>query len=253
MLFDTHCHLDFPEFADELPQWLDKMKQLQITQVCLPAIGPSNWERVLVLAKQYPAQICCALGIHPCFPVNDVNAVEDLRRLVRKERQFVSAIGEIGLDGRFNDDESQEILFTEQLAIAREAALPVIVHCVKRHHRVLPLLKDADLTQGGVIHAFNGDYNRARQYVDLGYKLGVGSTFMWPSASTLRETLSKLPIECLLFETDAPDMPLPGAKKGTATPLDVTEVAEKFCLLRRESTEMVIANIYQNSCTLLHR
>lgn len=87
----------------------------------------------------------------------------------------------------------------------------------------------------------------------MGFKLGVGASFMWPSASPLREALTKLPLQAIVFETDAPDMPLPGHKKGDATPLDVIEVAKHFAALRQESTKTVIDTVYKSSCMVIRR
>lgn len=253
MYFDTHCHLDFPIFDAQLDQWLKKLQMKQVSHICVPSIGPSNWQRVLQLGKLYPDQVYCALGIHPCFLPAQNDSIERLTNLVQTHRHAISAIGEIGLDGRYSNDDQQEHIFGEQLLLAKRVELPVLVHCVKRHHRLLPMLKQAALNQAGVIHAFTGDYKTASTYIDMGFKLGVGASFMWPSASPLREALTKLPLQAIVFETDAPDMPLPGHKKGDATPLDVIEVAKHFAALRQESTKTVIDAVYKSSCMVIRR
>ncbi len=250
MYFDTHCHFDFSPFNQDLPFWLSELQKTQINKLCIPAVGPRNWQQVVDLVKQYPDQLTCGLGIHPCFIHPSQDEFEQLAVTVKLNRSSIVAIGETGLDGRQGDDAVQEALLEKHFTLATEHQLPVILHCVKRHHRLLPMLKRARLPKTGVIHAFTGDRALAKQYIDLGFKLGIGGALTWPSAEKLRQAVKYAPLESLVLETDAPDMPLSGMQKGHNTPLSVIDIFSEIIHLRNESTKTVKISLYQSSLDL---
>ena len=221
---DSHCHLDNKAFSETLPELLAQCQQLNINRIIVPSIAPSNFQNVLNLSKTYhnkPIQIYPCLGIHPWFlqALNDAHLTQ-LSALVSKSKPDIIAIGEIGLDGAIakkaedygqtveENWQQQQHFFDYQLNIAKQENLPVIVHHRQSHDKIVPLLKRYQLARAGIIHGFSGSYQQAIQYLDLGFKLGVGSTITYARATKTINTIKRLPLTSLVLETDAPSMPL---------------------------------------------
>lgn len=221
---DSHCHLDDNAFTEQLPWLLAQCQQLAVNRIIVPAISPKNFDQVLKLAKKYhhnPIKIYPCLGIHPWF-LQDLHNdhLDQLTALVAKSTQDIIAIGEIGLDGTIakNAPEHgqtieenwthQQHFFDYQLNLAKQQSLPVIIHHRQSHDKIMPFLKRYKLAKAGVIHGFTGSYQQAIAYIDLGFKLGVGSTISYSRAKKTINTIKRLPLESLVIETDAPSMPL---------------------------------------------
>lgn len=229
---DSHCHLDDIAFSEQLPALLSQCQQLAINRIIVPSISPDNFTQVLSLAKRYsgnltgplkdnPIKIYPCLGIHPWFlqKLNDSH-LEQLNDAVIQARDKIIAIGEIGIDGAIAKNAAahgqkpednllhQQHFFDYQLNLAKQQDLPVIVHHRQSHDKIMPLLKRYQLERKGIIHGFSGSYQQAKGYIDLGFKLGVGSTITYSRAKKTINTLKRLPLESLVLETDAPSMPL---------------------------------------------
>jgi TatD DNase family protein len=204
-LFDTHCHLDVAAFDADRAQVLQHTRQLGVRNILVPAIDAEHWDGLLKLCESeqglYPA-----LGLHPVFlESHRTEHLEQLEQYVVKHRPV--AIGEIGLDYfiRELDRDAQRKLFEAQLVIARDAQLPVVLHVRKAHDEVLSCLKKTPVP-GGTAHAFNGSEQQARQYIDMGFKLGFGGTLTWERSHKIRELARSIPLDAIVLETDAPDM-----------------------------------------------
>ncbi|WP_232300015.1 TatD family hydrolase [Colwellia sp. MT41] len=217
---DSHCHLDDSVFSEQLPALLAQCATLAIKRIIVPAIAPDNFDKVLNLAQYHhnkPIKIYPCLGIHPWFllGLNDTH-LELLSEKVTQAKNDIIAIGEIGLDGAIikrSDDPAAELakqqhFFDFQLNLAKQQNLPVIVHHRQSHDKIMPFLKRYQLNRAGIIHGFTGSYQQAKGYLDLGFKLGVGSTITYSRAKKTINTLKRLPLDCLVLETDAPSMPL---------------------------------------------
>jgi len=217
---DSHCHLDNKAFKEQLPSLLTQCAKLAINRIIIPSISPGNFDKVLDLTKHYhntPIKLYPCLGIHPWFlaGLNDSH-LEQLSVEVSQNRDNIIAIGEIGIDGaniKRHDEPEKELLkqqhfFDFQLNLAKQQSLPVIVHHRQSHHYIVPLLKKYKLAQAGIIHGFSGSYQQAKDYLDLGFKLGIGSTITYSRAKKTINTVKRLPLESLVLETDAPSMPL---------------------------------------------
>jgi TatD DNase family protein len=221
---DSHCHLDDKAFKEYLPALLTQCAELDIKRIIVPSIAPDNFTQVLSLAKRHhdnPIKIYPCLGIHPWFLKGlDDSHLKKLSEIVTKSRNDIVAIGEIGLDGAIaknaeNHGQTQEDnwnhqqhFFDFQLNLAKQQDLPVIVHHRQSHDKIMPLLKRYKLARAGVIHGFSGSYQQAKGYIDLGFKLGVGSTITYSRAKKTINAIKRLPLECLILETDAPSMPV---------------------------------------------
>ena len=263
-IIDTHCHLDFPVFDDDRDVILKNCQDNNIDAIVVPGVNHKNWQRVISLSRQYEI-IHPALGLHPCF-LHEHQA-DDLDKLAQLcDTESLVAIGEIGLDFYDNkrhkkpvDEPDREIdrnlvrdqqrhYFSEQLQIARQYQLPVLIHARKSHDEVIQYLKAAQL-QPGIIHAFSGSYEQAREYLKLGFKLGFGGAYTYPKASKLRSLLLRLPLDAWVLETDAPDMSPVDHHGERNSPLYLTEIAQEFISLytAEPASEKIIMQLHHNT------
>jgi TatD DNase family protein len=251
-LFDSHCHLDFPVFDAQRQALMQQAKVAGISQILVPGVTADNFERVLSLRQRWPEQLTVALGLHPCFiEQHTKHCVERLADALQREADIV-AVGEIGLDFRADmaAAEVQVMLLKQQLDLARQHDLPVILHVVKAHERMLSLLKRYRLAGGGVVHAYSGSIEQAREYAKLGFRLGIGGTITYPKARRQQQLAAELPLEWMLLETDAPDMPLYGFTDQPNSPLQVLRVAQQLSSLRGISVDQVAEQTLANAMTL---
>jgi TatD DNase family protein len=256
---DSHCHLDFDAFSDNLPNLLQQCQQAHIHHIVIPTIGPKNWLKVLALAKEYQAEavkLHPCLGIHPWF-LNDLTAdsLTVLTNLVAMYLSEIVAIGEAGIDGVIAQEQnnlSQQIeVFEQQLSLAKTYHLPVIVHHRRSHQHIVPMLRQEKLDKGGIIHAFSGSYQQACQYIDLGFKLGIGGTITYPRAEKTIKAIKRLPLTSLVLETDAPAMPLYGFQGQDNSPLQLLTVFESLANIRSESSREIAQILEQNIKSVL--
>lgn len=252
MWIDTHCHLDAPEFGDQHALAVDARQRAAAHGVGLcvnPAVERSNWDTVRLLAHRLGDAY--ALGIHPLYVPqagdDDLAALDAALTKHRDDPRLV-AVGEIGLDFFVPAlcepamRERQERFYREQLKLARQHRLPVILHVRRsadvllRHLRELP-------TGGGIAHAFNGSAQQARAFIDLGIKLGFGGAVTFEAAVKLRRLAMDLPLSALVLETDAPDIPphwlyataterAAGQAQGVNTPAELPRMGEVIAGLR---------------------
>lgn len=206
---DTHCHLDAGEFEADRDAVVQRARAAGVGSVVLPAIAPFDFDTVRELAQRHGLQY--ALGIHPLYvePLTEA-ALDELAAALAAHRDDprLVAVGEIGLDHFVPglDRAKQSRFFERQLDLAREHGLPVLLHT---RRAVDPVLKQLRLRPGlgGIAHAFNGSEQQARAFIELGFKLGFGGAMTFERALQLRRLAAGLPLEALVLETDAPDMP----------------------------------------------
>jgi TatD DNase family protein len=215
---DTHCHLDAPEFDADRAQVIERARQAGVGLMVVPAVTPATFESARAAAVQCGGAY--ALGCHPLY-VHEVGLdaparLRDALLLWRDDPRLV-AVGEIGLDyfvPSLQDTDSlqrQESLYADQLALAAEMGLPVILH-VRRSADVLlkHLRRQRSAGQpvpGGIAHAFNGSEQQAKAFLDLGFKLGFGGAMTFERALQIRRLATWLPDDAIVLETDAPDIP----------------------------------------------
>lgn len=256
-LVDTHCHLDFIGGAAEQHALWQRCRAAGLSALLVPGVSPSQWSRVVAAATD--DGIFVALGVHPCYlggadvPVSASAAVQQLQQQIEALPTDVRAtrlvaIGECGLDGMIDTPMSTQIHFFEaQLELARHCALPVVIHARRCHNDMLRCLKRVRVPRGGVIHAFSGSTEIAREYVALGFLLGVGGTITYERANKTRNTLAHMPLASLLLETDAPDMPLAGRQGEPNSPLHLPLVAAALAQLRGESPQLIARQTTANA------
>lgn len=244
-IIDSHCHLDMPAFDKDRQQVLENARAAGVTGFVVPGTTENSWRQILALATR-EIDIYPALGLHPYFCAeHSVEQVDKLRLLA--EREHPVAIGEIGLDF-FRPDLDQALqlqLFERQLQVAQELALPVILHTRKAHDQVLKLLKKYPL-EGGISHAFNGSWQQARHYIDLGFCLGFGGMLTYERSHRLHKLALQVPLEHIVLETDAPDMPGADHQYQRNSPEYLPEVLDALTKLRSETCAEIAATTSAN-------
>ncbi|GLI37729.1 TatD family hydrolase [Geobacter hydrogenophilus] len=205
MLTDTHCHLDDPILSSRLGEVMAAARQARIGRIIVPGVAPGGWERIASLAREHEG-IFPAFGIHPqaADQAND----DALARLTILANSAV-ALGEIGLDHlpHHVPRSTQETALREQLRIAVAAGLPVIIHCRRAFEPLLRILREEGVSRvGGVMHAFSGSVEIARECIRLGLFISVAGTVTYRNAVRPVAVAREIPLEHLLLETDAPDM-----------------------------------------------
>lgn len=209
-LIDTHTHLDFPDFDADRPALLAESRALGVRQMVVLGVYRDNWQRVWDLVQSDP-DLHAALGLHPVYldqhRADDPTQLRDWLNRLAGHRQLC-AVGEIGLDYYIQtlDRERQQTLFEAQLHLAAEFELPALIHVRRSHAAVIATLKRIELKRAGIIHAFAGSFEEAREYIKLGFKLGLGGAATWPQALRMHRVLAKLPLDAVVLETDSPDM-----------------------------------------------
>lgn len=210
-LIDSHCHLDFPAFEHDRVQVIARSRALGVEKMLVVGTTRQHWSRLWNTVSNNDG-LYGAFGLHPYFLTehkdNDLQALIEQLTLYQ-DHPKLCAVGEIGLDFLLKElDAKQQIhLFEQQVAIAAEFNLPVVIHSRRANAQVTAILKKAKLPRAGIIHAFSGSYEEALEYIKLGFLLGFGGATTWPRATRLQAVLKQLPIDSIALETDSPDMP----------------------------------------------
>jgi TatD DNase family protein len=222
VFIDTHCHLDAAEFGDTQAAIVRNAAAAGVNRLVLPSVECGNFEAVRRLCKQYP-NCAPAYGIHPMYTDNAAPGDLDVMGEYLKQHKPI-AVGEIGLDFFIPhyDQARQEHFFVEQLKLARDFDLPVLLHIRRAQDTILKHLRhfygrsgptssgsgQASTTlRTGIAHAFSGSRQQADEFIRLGFKLGFGGAMTYTRATKLRELAATLPLDSIVLETDAPDIP----------------------------------------------
>lgn len=253
-LIDTHSHLDFPEFDADRKHVLSNAEASGVERVVVLGVTADNLQRVWQLACS-DSCVYAALGLHPVFLAQHRSEhLLELRNWFERLRgdPRLCAVGEIGLDYYLPelDPAEQQVLFEAQLQIACDFDLPALLHVRRSHAQVIATLKRYRLQRAGIIHAFAGSFEEAREYIKLGFKLGLGGAATWPQALRLRRTIARLPLESVVLETDAPDMApamYPGLRNS---PEHLPQIAQVLAELMGVSPEQLAAASSRTACEL---
>lgn len=242
---DTHCHFDAAEFALDRDIEYARARAGGVTTQIIPAIACDNFADVEAVCARY-AGCLPAWGLHPMLiAAHRPEHLALLREHVERHRPV--AIGEIGLDFFVPglDPTTQEYFYAEQLKIARDYDLPVLLHCRKSVDQILKQLRRIRV-RGGIAHAFNGSPQQAEMFIKLDFKLGFGGAFTWPRANNLRRLAVNLPLESIVLETDSPDIPPVWLGKAHNSPAELPQIAQTLAELRGVSiatiSEITTAN-----------
>lgn len=259
-LADTHCHLDFRQFDDDRDAVIARCRDSGIRWILNPGVDLDSSERAVRLAEEHP-EIYAAVGIHPNDGGSwDTQSLARLRTLA--EHPKVVAIGEIGLDfyRDTTDHDTQLRIFKDQLGLAAEMGLPVIIHSRNAARQVLEILREwweglggfgsALVDQPGVLHSFEGDLEIALQAVEMNFVLGVGGPVTFRNAPEKRALISALTLDAFVLETDAPFL-APHPHRGERNePAYVRWVAETVAAQANSSVSSVAQTTSKNAARL---
>ncbi|MCP4749846.1 MAG: TatD family hydrolase [Proteobacteria bacterium] len=249
---DTHCHLDFPEFDGDREKVLRTCEERNVRRFILPGVTRNRWESLVSLGRN-AQQLYIAPGLHPAFTVH--HRQEDLAVLagiIEENRDIVVGIGETGLDFFYKgfDADTQIEYFTQQVTMAGEAKLPLILHVRKAHDQAVKILRSHGFSHRGIVHCYSGSLQQAGRYLDLGFKLGVGGVVTYERSTRLRKTVSELPLSSFVLETDAPDIPVNGRQGERNSPEYLPEIFGALATFRNETEEEVRNQLYHNTIEL---
>lgn len=245
-MIDSHCHLDASEFDADRDAAYARALAAGVQGIVIPAVERANFGAVASLCRDYDGCFP-AYGIHPLFVARaEEGDLSALRETLQREQAV--AVGEIGLDNFIPDPDvaKQTHFFVEQLKIARDFDLPVIMHVRKSSDQILRELRKFKL-RGGIAHAFNGSRQQAEEFIKLGFKLGFGGAMTWQRARKIRELAATLPLDSIVLETDSPDIPPEWlGNPGRNEPAELPRIAQVLAELRgispAEVSEQTIAN-----------
>lgn len=245
-LFDSHCHLDAAEFDADREDVVARARAAGVAHQLVPAVGAAGWPKLRAVCAEFPG-LHPAYGLHPMFLASHREEhLDSLREWIDRERPV--AIGECGLDFYVEglDADLQQHYFEGQLAIAREAGLPVVVHARRAVDAVIAAIRRHAPVRG-VVHSYAGSAEQARQLHDLGFLVGLGGPVTYERARRLRKLAASLPLEQLLLETDAPDQPDAEIRGQRNEPARLATVLSVIAELRDEDPATIAAATTRNA------
>lgn len=233
-MIDTHAHI-LSEFYDDIDELIEELKSKDIIKVINCADSIETSKEVLNIYNKYEGYLLPAVGIHP--ENIDNSNLKTIENIIKEHKVF--AIGEIGLDYHYNDEnkDEQKEYFIKQLDLALKYDLPVIIHIREAMQECFDILKTRK--DKGIIHCFSGSVEMAREYIKLGYKLGIGGVLTFKN-SKLYEVIEKIDLKDIVLETDSPFLspePFRGKKNK---PCNVLYVAKRIAEIKNISLEEVI-------------
>ena len=246
MISDSHAHYDSSQFDEDRHELLSSMQENGIGTIINSGADWDSVTEVVELAEKYPF-LYAAVGLHP----DEVGALNEERFAYMKsqcQKEKVVAVGEIGLDYYWDNEahDVQKKWFIRQLELARELDLPVIVHSRDAAEDTLKIMKEYGQGLRGVIHCFSYSKELAREYVKMGFHIGVGGVVTFKNGKKLKEIVEEIPLERILLETDCPYLaPVPFRGKRNSS-LYISYIAEEIANIKGITYEEVVAQTEQN-------
>ncbi len=252
MLIDSHCHLNFKAFNDDRSDVLSRAKAAGLKAFLNPGTTLTDSQEIVALAKEI-SELYAAIGIHP----NDAGGVNDetlvaLRELSQAEK--VVAIGEIGLDYHWDEAPRpvQQRVFEQQLELATDLDLPVIIHQREASEDTMAILRQWAVGghPGLVLHSFSGDVPMAEEAIDLGFYIGISGPVTFKNARHLPDVVATVPSDRLLVETDAPFLSPHPFRGKRNEPARVALVAERIAEIKQQPIDSMSEQLTQNTQAL---
>jgi TatD DNase family protein len=250
MFIDSHCHLDFPEYRERLPEVLANMAAAQVSHALCISVDLPDFPLVRQLAETYP-HLYASVGVHPDYEDTPEPTVDFLVEAAKHPK--VIAIGETGLDYYrmadrvYADMEWQRTRFRTHIRAAIESGCPLIIHTRSASEDTIRILKEEGADRiGGVMHCFTESLEVAKQAIDLGFYISFSGIVTFKSAKDLQETCRQVPLERMLIETDSPYLaPIPHRGK-TNEPAWVSHVARYIADLKGVSVDAIAEQTTKN-------
>ncbi len=252
MIFDTHAHYDDRQFDDDREELLSSMQEGGVGTIVDVGSDLASWGKIQELVEKYPF-IYGAIGVHP-DEVGELDEEQFQRMKELLQGDKIVAVGEIGLDYYWDKEghDLQKKWFIRQLQLAEELKLPVIIHSREAAADTMEIMKAYGRKLDGVIHCYSYSLEQAREYVSMGYFLGIGGVVTFKNAKKLKEIVREIPLKSLVIETDSPYLaPVPNRGKRNSS-LNLTYVAEEIAELKGISSESVIRQTEENARRLYH-
>jgi len=248
MLIDSHAHLEMQEFKKDLEAVIQRAKGSGVEYIFTVGTEKKDWKRAVEIADSHPS-IYAILGVHP----HNAKEIDDqtyptLRGLCRNGK--VKAYGEIGLDffRNLSPRDIQLKRFREQIGLAKELDLPIVIHDREAHRETLEILKSEKAEEsGGIIHCFSGDYEMAKACLDMGFYISIPGSITFKKAEGSREIVERIPLESLLVETDAPFLTPEPFRGKRNEPSYVRYTAQKVAEIKKVSFEKVAEITTENA------
>ena len=253
MFIDSHCHLDFPELAENLDEILQNMQRNQVTHALVVSVNLPNWPGLMSLVQPH-ANLFASVGVHPDYEDEPPLAVEQLVALARHRK--VVGIGETGLDYfRLSGDlEWQRARFRTHIRAAIAADKPLIIHTRAAAQDTLRIMREEQAERvGGVMHCFTESLEVARAAIEMGFYISFSGIVTFKNAVALKEVAKRVPLERMLIETDSPYLS-PAPYRGKRNdPSRVIHVAEKIAELRGMSVQAIAQITTENYFNLFKK
>ena len=250
MLVDSHCHIDFEQYAGRIPQLLENMTSNQVSHALCASVNLADFPRVLALAEAH-AQLFASVGVHPDQEEAASPGIQEL--VERAQHAKIVAIGETGLDyyRQEGDLEWQRARFRTHIRAARACSKPLIIHTREAGEDTLRILREEQAAEvGGVMHCFTESMEFARSAMDLNFYISFSGIVTFKNAISIKEVAKAIPLERILVETDSPYLaPVPHRGK-TNEPAWVRHVAEEIARLREMPIEALAAATTANFFSL---
>lgn len=248
MIFDTHAHYDDRQFEEDRAELLGSMQEQGVGMIVDAGSDIASWDKIGQLTEQYPF-IYGAIGVHPDEVGElDEEKMQRMEKLLSGEKMV--AVGEIGLDYYWDEPERsiQKKWFEAQIELARDVKLPIIIHsrdAAKDTYDIMKALHAEEI--GGVVHCFSYSKEMARQFLDMGFYIGIGGVVTFKNAKTLKEVAAYTPLDRIVLETDCPYLsPEPNRGKRNSS-LNLNYVAEALSQIKGINKEELIAVTEENA------
>lgn len=247
MIFDTHAHYDDEQFDSDRAELLGRMNAGGIGTIVNAGSSVASWDKVLRLTEDYPF-IYGAVGVHP-DEVGELDEESFARMSVLLDREKIVAVGEIGLDYYWDKEKHdiQKEWFVRQLLLAREKGMPVIIHSREAASDTMEIMRKHAGGMNAVIHCYSYSVEMAREYVKMGYFIGIGGVVTFKNSKKLKEVVREIPMESIVLETDCPYLaPEPFRGKRNSS-LNLPYVVQTIAELKDTTADIVIQKTEENA------
>ncbi|MDI6806228.1 MAG: TatD family hydrolase [Candidatus Aenigmarchaeota archaeon] len=248
MLIDSHCHLASSQFDPDREVVIRRAIENNVKYMISVGFDLDGCKKTVELAENYDS-VYAVIGIHPHNAKDvDTETYSTLKELAKSKK--VIAYGEIGLDfyRNLSPRKTQLDKFYEQIKVAKELGLPLVIHDREAHEETLDALRESNMN--GVIHCFSGDYELAKKFIDLGFYISIPTTVTYKNNLRLHEVVKKFPLDRILIETDAPALAPEPYRNKRNEPAWVKYAAKKIAELKELTFEQVVNATSKNTKTI---